>query len=238
MKLYDKIINECLMVLENSDCFVRLNDDKDIPWELEKEQKIIFQKDMYYELGGAGLPAVSGIAFTSNIDFEDSIYLCGDNLNEIKEDCPYARITILNVDDSAWLDNQKAYNAMQRIDYTRYHVYPKGFMMRISTAAGREPVRISRDAIKAGLNFQKVGKLFIDAYHKHSEVKAVKIIFITERNFPYSKLIEKTDRMEDITKSLDKIYNNLVMDCRSCNLKTVCDEVEGMRELHETAVNK
>lgn len=236
MKLYDKIINDSLMLLENSGRFIKINNDKNINWELEKEQKIIFQKDMYYELGGAGLPAVNGIAFTSKIDFEDSIYLCGEDLNQIEEDCPYARITIINVDDNAWIDNQKAYNAMQRIDYTRYHVYPKGFMMRISTATGREPVRISREAIENGLDFQKVGSLFINAYHKHREVNAVKLIFITDRKFPYSKLVEKTDKMEEITNSLDKIFNNLVMDCRSCNLKPVCDEVEGMRELHKAAV--
>ena len=59
------------------------------------------------------------------------------------------------------------------------------------------------------------------------------IIGDANKDFPYDKLAQYASSMEDITKSLDKIFNNLVMDCRSCNLKPVCDEVEGMRELHK-----
>ena len=232
MKLYDDIINKCLNLLENTN--MTTYKKKDISsWDIEDEQKIILRSDMAYELGGMMMPAVSALAFTSDIDFEDEVVVVGDDISEIKSDTPYARVTMLKIDDSEWTDNQKAYSAMQRIDYTRYHVYPKGFMMRISTSTSREPVRISRQEVDFGLNFAAVGGTFIDAYHKHKEVKAVKIIFITNKDFPYDKLAQYASSMEDITKSLDKIFNNLVMDCRSCNLKPVCDEVEGMRELHK-----
>ena len=131
MELYDKIIGEILELVESAGGKTRLNIDK--KWDDEKEQKLIFQKDMAYELGGGSLPAVSGLAFTSTMDFGDEIWLCGENLDSIKKDSPYARITVLNVDDSGWDDSQRAYSAMQRIDYTRYHVFPRGFMIRIST---------------------------------------------------------------------------------------------------------
>lgn len=234
MELYDKIINEILELIEEAGGKTRL--DLNEKWVNEKEQKLIFKKDMAYELGGGLLPAISGLAFSSTMNFSDEIWLCGENLDRLKKDSPYARLTVLNVDDSGWSDSQRAYSAMQRIDYTRYHVYPRGFMMRISTSEGREPVRVSREAIDSGLNFQKVGRLFIDAYHRQKEVKGVKVIFITDSNFPYEILSKKVRAMETITKSLDKIFNNLVMDCRSCNLKPVCDEVEGMRQLHNAIV--
>ena len=32
--------------------------------------------------------------------------------------------------------------------------------------------------------------------------------------------------------SLSKILEGMPTDCGSCNLKAICDEVEGMRELH------
>ena len=38
--------------------------------------------------------------------------------------------------------------------------------------------------------------------------------------------------MHDITLTLSKILEGMPTDCNSCNLKPICDEVEGMKELH------
>lgn len=148
---YDDIINKCLNLLENTN--MTTYKKKDISsWDIEDEHKIILRSDMAYDLGGMMMPAVSALAYFC-IDFEDEVVVVGDDISEIKSDTPYARVTMLKIDDSEWTDNQKAYSAMQRIDYTRYHVYPKGFMMRISTSTSREPVRISRQEVDFGLNF-------------------------------------------------------------------------------------
>lgn len=201
-------------------------------WRESDEQKLIMKRDMAYELGGGILPAVSGLAFTTSEYMEDEILLYGPDLQDISEDTPYARITIINIDDSKWNDSNEAYAGMRRIDYTRYHVYPEGFMMRISTSAARESVRIGKKELKAGLDFEKAGNIFIYAYHRHSEVKSVKIIFIKDKTFEYDKLSDKVIFIEKITESLNKIFNNIIMDCKMCELKEVCDEVEGLRELH------
>ncbi len=234
MNLYDDIIIKCNEIIEPNEKVRHFKKKEILSWKSEKEQEIILKNDMAYELGGTMLPAVSMSAFTSEIKFEDEVVVIGEDLSEIKSDVPYARITILNIDDSGWTDNQKAYSAMQRIDYTRYHVYPHGFMMRISTSVSREPVRVSKEAIKAGMDFKSVGGTLIDAYHRHMDVQSVRIIFITDVKFPYQKLSEYADTAGKITKSLNSIFNSLLMDCKSCSLKPVCDEVEGMRELHKT----
>lgn len=232
MNLYDTLIQESLeMVREAGFCSLPLSDDLPL-WETEEEQRLIFQKDMAYELGGGGLPAVSGLAFTSQPAGSDEILLCGPDLPRLQADSSYARLTLVHMDDGDWQDGQRAYQILRRIEYTRYHVYPRGFMMRISTSAGREPVRVSREALRDGLDFTRVGQLFLRAYHQHPEVQAVKLLFITTPDFPYERLAEKASKMEAVTGSLDKIFNNLVMDCRSCSLKPICDEVEGLRELH------
>ena len=204
-------------------------------WEQEDEQRILFKKDTAYELGGGGLPAYSGVAFTSSDTVKDEIVVCGPDLPKIKADSPYARLTILRVDDGAWTDNGQAYRVLRRLDYTRYHVSPKGFLMRISAAAHREPVRVGREALRSGLDFEQVGKVFLSAYHRHPEVLGVCICFITEPAFPYKEFGEAVRQMDSVTESLNEIYNNLIMDCVSCRLKTVCDEVEGLRELHFAA---
>lgn len=248
MKLYDDIITRCYTMLNpfsfrsihySPEKIVGTNGEKATCsadfWEQESEQRILFKKDMAYELGGSNLPAYSGIAFTSDTSIKGEIIVCGPDLPKIQSDNPYARLTILRVDDSAWKDNEQAYRVMRRLDYTRYHVYPKGFSMRISAAAHREPVRIGRGELKAGLDFKQVGKLFLTAYYSHPEVLGVRIFFITEPDFPYEEFGEAVRKMDSITESLNEIFNNLLMDCAACKLKPVCDEVEGLRELHFVA---
>lgn len=232
MNIYDNLIQECLDLLKDAEIHsLPLADDRPL-WETESEQRLIFQKDMAYELGGGSLPAVSALAFTSQSAGIDRLLLCGPDLPRLQADTPYARLTILHIDDRDWQDDRQAYRFLRQMEYTRYHVYPRGFMMRISTSAGREPVRVSRKALQDGLDFARVGQLFLDAYHQHPQVQAVTLLFVTAPDFPYELLAGKAAKMEAVTGSLDQIFNHLVMDCRSCSLKPVCDEVEGLRELH------
>lgn len=231
MNLYDNLIRECYDLFEDTAPRILPLTGSEPPWQTEDEQRLIFQRDMAYELGGGSLPAVSALAYTSQPAPQDRLLLCGPDLPELTADSPYARLTVLHIDDRDWQDDQ-AYRLLRQMEYTRYHVYPRGFMMRISTSAGREPVRISRRALQEGLNFSKVGQLFVTAYRQHPQVRAVSLLFVTAPGFPYRLLAEKAARMEAVTESLDKIFNHLVMDCRSCSLKPVCDEVEGLRELH------
>ena len=249
MNLYDNMIARCQDMLEpfSSSCKhyyipegIAVKSGKkttydEALWEQEDEQRILFKKDTAYELGGGGLPAYSGVVFTSNEIIKDEIVVCGPDLTELKADSPYARLTILQVEDSAWTDTEQAYKVLRRLDYTRYHVYPKGFLMRISAAAHREPVRVGKEALRSGLGFEQVGRLFLTAYHSHPEVLGVRIFFITEPDFPYEEFGETARQIDSITESLNEIFNNLIMDCAACRLKPVCDEVEGLRELHFAA---
>ncbi len=232
MNLYDNLIQESLgLVSETALSTLPLADNKPL-WQTEAEQRLVFQRDMAYELGGKGLPAVSALAFTSQPAGKDRLLLYGPDLPALKADSPYARFTILHIDDRDWQDDQQAYQLLRQMEYTRYHVYPQGFMMRISTSAGREPVRVSRKALQNGLDFARVGQLFLHAYHRHPQVQSATVLFVTAPDFPYGLLAQKAARMEAITNSLDQIWSHLVMDCRSCSFKPVCDEVEGLRELH------
>ena len=43
---------------------------------------------------------------------------------------------------------------------------------------------------------------------------------------------EMAEKSNSITETLNHIMNSVNFDCNTCNLKPICDEVEGMRELH------
>ena len=203
-------------------------------WEDVGDYNLILKSEMAYELGGGILPAVSGLCFTSNQSLVggNQVLVYGPDLDSIKGDSPFGRVTILSVSQDGLGEDDKAYALMKQVEYTRYHVHPKGYMMRVSTASGREPVRVGKEALDNGLNFGKVGSLFLKEYRKYPEVVSAKVIFITAPDFPYDEFSRLVKRTQTITESLNHIFNDLQMDCGTCGFKPVCDEVEGLRELH------
>jgi len=161
----------------------------------------------------------------------DSVTIVGPDLMDVSPSTGYARVAVILVDD-AGLEGEHLYDRIRAIQYTKYHVHPKGFMPRVSSKNHREPVRISKDAVKKGISFKSVGKSYIDAYQKFPQVKAVKLFFITDADFDYKKLDSLALKSEGITEALDHVLKDLTMNCGSCNLKEICDEVEGLKEMH------
>lgn len=226
MKLYDECL-EGVKTLTEEYGFVKLGCG-DSDWKDAGQNQLIFQADTAYELGGGNLPAISSIALTDKSEYvpEDEILLYGKDLQQINSNTPFARIALIRVNEDAMGDGNKLYQTVRKIEYTRYHLNPEGYMMRISAFTHRESARVSKQALKKGLSFADVGSLFIKEYHKQPQVEAVKLIFVTDESFPYEKLSEIMQKSEDITKALDHIMKNIKMDCDACSLKAVCEEVE------------
>lgn len=237
MNLYDAEI-------EKLKCMLESHNVKKLPlqkeWEMTDKENLILKSEMAYELGGGSNAAVSAIAFTQDEEFvpEDAVYLVGDDLCDIKNDISYARITVIRL-DSEYIkkhDDNALYASMRATDYVRYHAFPKGYMMRISAVREREPVRVSREAVSQGINFAAVGLGLINAYRKRPEVEAVSIYFVTDQKTDYAFLKNEAHRCEQITDSLNHIFNGLTMDCSTCSSRELCDEIDGLRELHKKQI--
>lgn len=233
MKLYDETIKEWLKILDSLQGR-ELDVKKGEEWKDIGNANMILRSDMAYELGGNHLPALSGMTLTADTSLvpRDEVLLYGKDLGEIREDTPYARLAVLRVKENSMGEGNALYQAIRKMEYTKYHLNPEGFMMRISAASQREMVRIGKTALEKGLGFEQVGKLFLQSYHKNPQVEAVKLVFITLSDFPYEELEIYIKKAEEITKAIDHILKNLSMDCNVCSLKQICDEVEGMKELH------
>lgn len=231
MKLYDECLTGVDELLANYPV-KELNIGMGAEWCDAGKNQIIFQNDTAFELGGGTLPAVSSIALTDSADFVngDEVLLIGDDLPDIKKDSPFARIAMIRVDEEAMGNGDALYQAIRKIEYARYHLNPEGYMMRISAFTHREAARVSKKAIKDGIDFAKVGRLFIDEYKKRAQVKAVKLLFVTAPDFPYDRLNEIMEKSEKITTALDHIMRDVKMDCSTCSLKDVCEEVEALCE--------
>ncbi len=229
MRIYDSVINS-INELVNA-AAIKSFKGKDVPsWTEGDQNSLLFKDEIAYELGRGSLPGLAGIALTSNetVLKDDEIVLIGQDIDEIKSETPYARVVIALVDDEKMGEGNLLYQSIRKIDYTRYHINPKGMMVRISSMNSKETLVVSKTALKEHASFQSLGKLYINAYKKNPAVKAVKVIFITDSKFNYKDLDNVLGKSEAIAKSLDHLANKVKMDCHSCAIQAVCNEVEAL----------
>ena len=202
-------------------------------WTDVGSSELVLQKDAAFELGASGKGSANYVLFTSSPELvnKDQVLLYGPDLKEIKGDCDFARIVLLRIgvlDD----DDEAVYRTLRDIEFAKYHVYPQGYMVRISPESYREQVRVSRDAVRRGISFQALGNSYITEYKKNPNVINATVIFLTDPAADYAAFKALAKKSADVTGTLTHIFEGLPTDCSVCALKDICDEVEGMKELH------
>lgn len=202
-------------------------------WNDLGSSELVLQSDAAYELGALGLGSSNYICTTTSADLvnKDQIILIGSDLKQIKKDTPFARIVLIRI-GAIEGDDEQVYRALKDIEFSKYHVNPEGYMVRMSPESHREQVRVSKKAIKRGINFEAVGNRYIQEYKKDVNVLNVTVIFVTDPSIDFKELLENSKKADDITNTLTHIMEGLPTDCSVCQLKDICDEVEGMKELH------
>lgn len=223
MNFFDSLIynvNEIICPYEKK--FFPYNSGK--LWADASENQVILSRDTRFELSGVGFN------LATNKPVKDEVVVVGSDLGEISSDRRFARVCIVEIDDVE--DEQTAYNLIKKVDYVKYHCFPDGYMIRTTSRQHKEAVRVSHSAVEKGVDFQKIGNLYISKYKENPKVKGVQVVFITEESVDYKKLESVAEKNHQITQTLNHIMNNITFDCDTCNLKAICDEVEGMKELH------
>ena len=202
-------------------------------WKDVGSSELVLQKEAAYELGARGKGSANYILYTSSVELagKDRVIVCGRDLKEISGDCDFARIVILRIgvlDD----DDEKVYRTLKDIEFAKYHVHPEGYMVRMSPESHREQIRVSKKAVAGGISFEKLGANYIAEYKKNPNVVNATVIFATDPTLDYAKLQALAKMSVDVTGTLTHIFEGLPTDCSVCALKDICDEVEGMKELH------
>ncbi len=239
MKIFDEIILKTMALLVSYEPRT-YSYNKEKAAAAGNKNELVLASEAAYELGEGALPSVSYTAITDNEGLVqgDRILLFGKDLQELTENSPFARITILRTDDIEENGDQGAYSIIKNIEMKKYSVSPSGYMMRASALSNREQVRVSKCALKAGLTFERIGNTFIREYKENKHVKAVTVIFVTLPDAPYEELERLADSSVEMTRALNHIFADINMDCRACEWKPVCDEVEGMKEMHSNIAKR
>ena len=235
MELYDEIIRNTREYLSAYTPRCYPYDEKKC-WEETASGEMIMLRDAAFELGGGNCESVNYTCVTSVLDEagKNEVLLYGPELSELKGDVSFARIVFLTADPSVWerLDEEAAYRFIRDLEYVRYHVYPRGYMVRTSAKSSREQARVSREAVKAGISFEKLGAVYIRKYLENPRIRTVQVLFLTglDSLVPFQREAKQADA---VTEALNHILKGMPMNCGTCDLKVICKEVEGMRALHQ-----
>ena len=232
MELYNSLINDTRTQLEGLSAKVWDYSPADC-WTDVGSSELVLQRDAAYEMGAMGKGSANYVLFTSSSELvnKDQVILYGPDMGQIKGDCDFARIVLLRVgvlDD----DDEAVYRTLKDIEFAKYHVYPEGYMVRMSPESSREQIRVSKKALAKGISFRSVGASYVAEYKKDANVLNATVIFITDPRADYASLQAAAKKASAVTGTLTHILEGLPTDCSICALKDICDEVEGMKELH------
>ena len=232
MELYNSLINDTRAQLEGLSAKVWDYSPADC-WTDVGSSELVLQRDAAYEMGALGKGSANYVLFTSSSELvdKDQVILYGPDMGQIKGDCDFARIVLLRVgvlDD----DDEAVYRTLKDIEFAKYHVYPEGYMVRMSPESSREQIRVSKKALAKGISFRSVGASYVAEYKKDANVLNATVIFITDPKADYASLQAAAKKASAVTGTLTHILEGLPTDCSICALKDICDEVEGMKELH------
>lgn len=223
MDFFDSLINETFCSVKNCNSKKYSFDPQNL-WNEEDFSHVILQRDTYCELDGTGFNLVT------SSPAEDGIFVIGEELSELRGKRKFVRVCVVEIEDDS--DEQKNYNLIRKIDYIKYHFFPEGYMLRTSSRAHKESVRVASSAIKKGISFEKIGNLLIKKYKENPAVIGVTVFFISDENADFAKFEVLAQKSNSISETLNHVMNSVKFDCDTCNLKAVCDEIEGMKELH------
>ena len=231
MELYDGLIAEARALLSGAEPR-RWDYVSADAWREGDGSEIVLRRDTAFELGGGGCPSANLTCVTSDEALvpRDEVLLYGGDLSEVRADTPFARLAFL-LSDGLDGGDEAAYRAIRDMEFVKYHVFPEGYMARVSSESNREQVRVSKAAVARGISFRAVGAAYIAGYRKKAHVRRAQLVFVTG-GAAVAELLELARRADGVTKTLTHILEGLPADCGACAMKSVCDSVEGMRALH------
>lgn len=231
MRLYNNLISKIKENLINA----KILSSNITTLNTSDKNSVIFLSDTAFELGGNQKPCVSSLAVSSDIKFSNSVYLLGPDLNEIKTDSPFGKFVFIQIED--FENEQNTFNKIKELEALRYHLSVDGFMTRASALNMREQIRVSKKALKPGVTFADYGQTLLNEYLKFDYVKSAEIIFVTDFD-DFDTLNTIAKKISQTTSALNHIFDNVMFDCSTCNLKEICDEVDGLKELHLKTAKK
>lgn len=207
-------------------------------WPTGGGRNIVLKEDMALELGSPEKESVSCLLWTENLPgiADGRITLIGPDFPESEgKSLPFGKVVLVGVEG---FTEDNAYDRHKELDFLRYDLDLKGFMMRAVSQYMREWCRISREALVQGFSATVLGSALMALFKDRPYVKAVEVIFFTSSTSDVSRLREITAPAEQIIAAMNKMASEMDFECGSCDYQDVCDEAEGLKRMRDKLMEK
>ena len=212
-------------------------EDLDHSWP-DGNRDIVLKEDMGLELGSPEKDSISCLLWTGDIAsiVDGNITLVGPDFPESAgRSLPFGKVVLLGVEG---FDEDNAYDRHKELDYLRYDLNLKGFMMRAVSQYMREWCRVSRAALSQGFSAKVLGSSIMKLFRTRPYVKTVEVLYFTSSTEDVTRLGQITTPAEKIISAMNKMAAEFDYDCVSCDYQEVCDEAEGLKGMREKLKNK
>jgi len=207
--------------------------DKDSSWPLGKRSGIVLTEDTAIELGHPQTESAAFILLTddkSKVN-DGQVTVIGPDLDQTSEKkLAFGKVILLAVDN---YDHDQLFDRYAELDQVRHNAILEGYMLRAVPQDMREWSRISRQAVKRGINFKKMAGAINDLYHAQEGVTAVETIFVTKGSAEVGALKEIGTKVGRIVAAMNKMAFEMHLDCHGCEFEDVCEEVGELRKMRD-----
>lgn len=202
-------------------------------WPTGGGRNIVLKEDMGLELGSPEKESVSCLLWTENLSgiADGRITLIGPDFPESEgKSLAFGKVVLVGVEG---FTEDNAYDRHKELDFLRYDLDLKGFMMRAVSQYMREWCRIGKEAILQGFSARVLGSALMTLFKDKPYVKAVEVIFFTSGTDDVTRLREITAPAEKIIAAMNKMASEMDFECGSCDYQDVCDEAEGLKRMRD-----
>jgi CO dehydrogenase/acetyl-CoA synthase beta subunit len=238
MELFEKIINTLHSYLDEQPGKRFWFADLDKPWPTSGSGNLVLKEVMGLELGNPEKESLSCLLWTENLTsvVDGRITLVGPDFPEsMGQSLPFGKVVLVGVKD---FDEDNAYERHKELDFQRYDLNLKGFMIRAVSQYMREWCRITRDALSNGFSAQTLGSSIMKLLREKPYVMSIEVIFFTSSTADVVRLREITSPAEKIISAMDKMAAEMDFECVSCDYQEVCDEADGLKGMRDRLMER
>ncbi len=230
MIIHDKYLNDVQMKLEGKGRELQLLPK--VPWKTQDKTDYLLDSETRVELGTTNIHSLSMSLFTQQQDIEDKITVVGKDIQHLKGKVPYfAKIILIKIKEES--DENQLYSNIKEISRSRFSLNLEGTMSRGTSIENRECIRVSKKACQKGFDFSILGSALIHKLKENKKVLNVHVYYLVDQKPLIETLRYIPKESNLITGAFNNVFGDMELDCASCVIKDVCDEVDGMREEHK-----
>jgi CO dehydrogenase/acetyl-CoA synthase beta subunit len=208
------------------------------PWPKGGPRNIVLKEDLGLELGSPEKESVSCLLWTEDLArvTDGRIILVGPDFPEtLGRSLPFGKVVLVGVDG---FNEDNAYDRHKDMDFLRYNLDLKGFMLRAVSQFMREWCRISTAALRDGFSARILGSALMALFRCQPFVRAVEIIYITSSTGDVGRIKEITSPAERIVAAMNKMAGEMDFECETCDYQAVCDDAAELKAMRDKLMQK